>query len=307
MVTSVIMAHRIVTLAPNLTEIAFAAGAGDQLVGVSAFSDYPAAAKKLPIVSDYQSVDFERLLSLKPDMVLAWEYTNPRMIAHLKRLHIPIETFSFATLQDIPHAIERIGVLSGTDAVANKQASIFEKQVAAIRKLYANRKPVKVFYQLSEHPLMTINHKSLISQAIEICGGRNVFDDALSLAPVVSIESVLKTNPDVIIISQNQDGKSDAAFWRQYPSIRAVKHHKIYVIPAALIERPGPRMIEGIKEACQRLDTVRKLKTKIEPLLNYAGSVVGRAYFVARVNRSKIADHSGVVGGVSITISSKFF
>ena len=252
-------AHRIIALAPNLTEIVFAAGAGKYLVGVSSMSDYPEAALKIPVIANFQEIDLEKVITLKPDLIVAWQYTNALMIAQLKRLHFSIYIATFYQLSDIPNTIENIGKLAGTKKAANKAANQFRKKLEKLKKQYAHRKTVTVFYQLSQVPLMTINKHSIADKVIKLCGGKNIFENTIGLSPTVSIENILEANPQVILISNFLGNKNGLKFWKQYPMLQVVKNHHIYFVNPSLVERPGPRILQGIDEVCEVVSDQMKL------------------------------------------------
>ena len=193
-------AKRIVSLAPNITEVVYAAGAGDKLVGTVDFSDYPVAAKQLPRVGSYARVDVEAIVALKPDLVLAWDSGNPpASITQLRKLGIPVFVTEPKTLDDVARDIERYSTLAGTEALGKAAAKDFRSRLAALKKQYAARKPVRVFYEVWDEPLMTVNGKQIISDVIRLCGGDNIFADLPALAPTVSVEAVLAANPDALV------------------------------------------------------------------------------------------------------------
>ena len=182
---------RIVSLAPHLTELVYAAGGGDTLVGTVEFSDFPEAARALPRVGDAWRVDLERLLALHPDVVLTWTSgTPPDIVARLDTLHlhrVDIPTFRLA---DVPVALRTLGELTGTPAIARAAADSFSTQIAALRDQYAHATPVTVFIQLDDQPLFTVNSRHIISEIVELCGGRNIFAALPQLAPSISVEAV---------------------------------------------------------------------------------------------------------------------
>ncbi|MEK6731694.1 MAG: cobalamin-binding protein [Pseudomonadota bacterium] len=255
-------ARKIVTLAPNLTEIAFAAGAGKYIIGVSAFSDFPLAAKKLPILSSYHDIDIESLLKLQPDLIIVWQAGNMVIgLDRLKQFHIPIYVAKFDKILDVTKVMLDMGRLAGTGSVAQKQAKIFNDNYQRLYKKYARRKPVSVFYQISEYPLMTLNRHTSVGQVIQLCGGRNIFDQTMGLAPAVSVSSVLQADPQLILLSNQTQEPSDwVKQWTQYSELTAVKHHHIYVVNADWVERYGPRMIKGIQAICQDIQEARQSK-----------------------------------------------
>lgn len=251
-------AERIVSLAPNLTELAYSAGAGDRLVGADAYSDFPAAARKLPRVGDAFQVDYERLLALRPDLVLAWDTGTPEtVIERLAGLHLRVERVSTSRLEDVARAIVRIGELAGTAALARQAAEEYSRQLAALRAQHGAQGTMRVFYQISEKPLYTVNGSHLISQMISLCGGRNVFDDLDQLAPAVSLEAVLVRDPDMIITADGAQG-DPLSVWRRWPHLRAVEHGNLYTVHADRVARATPRLIEGVRELCAVIEVARR-------------------------------------------------
>jgi iron complex transport system substrate-binding protein len=253
-------AQRIVSLAPHITELLYAAGAGDKLVAVSEFSDYPAAAKRLPLVGSSAGVDLERILALRADLIVAWRLaaTAPAL-DRLASLGIPVFYSEPRRLDDIPIAIEDLGALAGTDAAARGESARLRAQLAHLRTTYAIRAPISVFYAISERPLMTLNGQHLVSDALALCGGRNVFVDAPSIAPVVDTEAVLAADPQVIIAARS--GPIDDSwreFWARFPALRAVRDQNLWTIQAEALHRNGPRAIAATARLCALLDDARR-------------------------------------------------
>ena len=235
-------ASRIVSLAPHLTELLFAAGAGDQVVGVVSYSDYPEAAKALPQVGSYTNVDMEALAALKPDLVVAWKSGNRN--AHLDRLAalgVAIYVNEPRNLDDVAHSLENLGRLAGTEAEAQAAASQFRTRLQRLRSQYSNQAAVRTFYQVWDRPLMTINGAHLIGDVIRLCGGENIFADLPQLAPTISIESVLSANPDAIVASGMGEERPEwLDQWRRWPSLTAVSRDNLFFIPPAIIQRHTP-------------------------------------------------------------------
>lgn len=251
-------AQRIVTLAPNLTELAFAAGAGPALVGVSDFSDAPPAAKELPVVASARGVDVERLVALEPDLVLAWTSGNrPADLVRIQQLGIPVVATEPRRILDVPRILRIIGRAAGSGAAAEVSARSFEDELARLRSRYAGAREVSVFYQVWEQPLITIGGTHLIDEVIRSCGGRNVFGNAKPLAPEVSLESVIAADPEVILVSGMEAGEADP--WARFPHLRAVARGNVYRIDAALVERASPRLVMGVAQVCEKLDRARRL------------------------------------------------
>jgi iron complex transport system substrate-binding protein len=250
-------ARRIVSLAPHATELLYAAGAGDDVVGVVEYSDYPPAAKHIASVGSGIALDLERIVRLKPDLVVAWESGNSAtQIARLRELGIPVfesEPRDFAT---IASSLERLAHLAGTDATGMAAASAFRNRLQKIEATYRQRPIVTVFYQIWRAPLMTLNDAHPVSRALRVCGGKNVFGALPQMAPTVGIEAVLQANPDAIIASSGS--RDDVlAEWRRFPHLKAVAHGNLLAVDGSLMNRSGPRILDGVEELCRQLDAVR--------------------------------------------------
>jgi len=252
-------AHRIISLAPNVTEILYQAGAGASLVGVSAYSDYPLAAKKLPIVSSATGLDLEKIISLKPDLVVAWRGGTPAFqVATLIQHHIPVYWASTQTMKEIAQSIKHLGKLAGHKKEAARRAKQFLEHYQTLKKQYKHRKTMRVFYQMSENPLYTINRHSITNQLIDDCGGQNIFADTIGAAPQVTMSAVLAKQPQVIIISKPERDIVDLSTgWSKWQDIPAVKRHNVFQINSSLIDRPGPRLIQGMTQLCQDIQIAR--------------------------------------------------
>jgi iron complex transport system substrate-binding protein len=250
-------ARRIVSLAPNLTELVFTAGAGDRLAGVDSVSDYPVAVRGLPRIGDAFQIDYERVLALQPDLVLAWVSGTPEpAITRLQRLGLRVERVEVSSLTDIADAIRRIGALAGTGATAGRAADEYLRRIAQLRARRSRVEPVSVFYQISANPLYTVSDRHLISEVIALCGGRNIFAGIGQLAPPVSPEAVLERDPQVILAG---DGAEDdpLAMWRRWPRLQAVRGGHLYTVRADHLARATTRVVLGAQQVCALLDQVR--------------------------------------------------
>jgi iron complex transport system substrate-binding protein len=251
-------APRIVSLAPHLTEIAYAAGAGGTLVGTVEYSDYPAAARALPRVGDGWRVDLERVLALRPDVVLAWSSGTPRAtIERLQALRLRVVEVPTYRLADVPAALRSLGDLAGTRAVAEPAATRFEAEVRRLREQHAGARPVTVFVQIDDEPLFTVNSRHVISEVVELCGGRNVFAELPQIAPQVDTEAVLARDPQVIL-STDDTVADPRAQWLRWPKLAAVRYGTIYALPSDTVARASPRLVEGVKAVCVALDDGRR-------------------------------------------------
>ena len=247
-------AHRIVSLAPHTTELLFAAGAGAYVVGASTYSDYPSATKKIPSVGAIGTLDIEKIAALKPDLVVAWSSGNATaQINTLRTLGIPVFNSEPRDFSAMASSLERLAKLAGTEATGNPAAAHFRQRLAALRSNYRQRSPIRVFYQIWHNPLMTLNGTHMTSAVIRLCGGQNVFDNLPQLAPTVSIEAVLQANPEVIFVADTSN-----ADWQRFPTLSAVTHNNIFTLTLDWMSRPGPRILDGAAELCQKLDIARQ-------------------------------------------------
>lgn len=253
---------RVVTLAPHLAELVFAVGAGEMLVGVSSYTDYPAEAAALPVVGDAFSVDRERLALLRPDLLLAWESGTPaRRIGELRALGFRVETIETRGLDDIAAAIEQVGLLTGHERKARQVAEAFRAGLRRIAEEYAAEPPIDVFYQVSQQPLYTVNGDHYVSELIEICGGANVFADLSGLAPMVDVEAVLARNPEVMLASA--DNPPDVFdVWRRWSGLAANRYDNYFFLPAGEIGRATPRLVEAGETLCAVLEQARERRAR---------------------------------------------
>ena len=252
-------AQRVVTLAPHATELVYAAGAGERIVGVSDYSDYPPAANAIARVGSSHRIDTERLLALRPDLLVVWQGGNgERQLEPLRRLGVPIYRSEPKSLNDIPDEIERLGRLTGAEASAQPAAAALRVRLAALASRYRGRAPVSVFYQVWDQPLYTLNGRQIVSDAIRLCGGVNVFADLAALAPTVGVEAVLQKNPEVIIRGGKGDEEAPGLVaWKRYPALLAARRGNLYTVSSDLMTRAGPRMVDGAEALCGLLEQAR--------------------------------------------------
>lgn len=257
-------ARRILSLAPHVTELLFDAGAGGRIVGAVEYSNYPEAAKNIPRVGNNLQLDLERIVALKPDLIVVWLHGNSqRQLDKLMKLGIPVFYNEPRRLPDIARSLEQLGRLAGTEAVARPAARAFAARESELRARYAGRPPVRVFYQVWEKPLMTINGNQIINDVITLCGGQNVFAGLKPLVPQVSVEAVLYADPEAIgtaiFDTTRQNGLES---WKQWPHLTATARNNFFLIPADLISRPTPRVLEGAQRMCENLDQARAKRPK---------------------------------------------
>ena len=241
--------QRIISLTPHLTELLFAVGAGSQVVGVDSASDFPPDAKMLPRVGDYSRINFERVLALKPDLVIVWVGGNRAADIHgLRQMGVPVLHTQATRLEDVARLLRLIGQASGHEALGNAAAQKFSAQLAALKVSTSRQPPIKVFYQVWDRPLMTVGGAHWISDALALCGARNVFADLRGLSPVVSREAVLKRTPALIV--GGNDAPDLRRLWQSFASLPAVKNNAFVSVDADLLHRPTPRLLEGVAGLC---------------------------------------------------------
>ncbi|HZF14424.1 MAG TPA: cobalamin-binding protein [Steroidobacteraceae bacterium] len=250
-------ARRIVSLAPNITELLYTAGAGDRIVAAVEFSDYPAAAKQLPRIGDAFRIDYERLLALEPDLVIAWRDGTPgAMVNELRRLKQPVRELRIAGLDDVATALRELGSWTGTAATADRAAVEYLARLESLRARHRGDAPLSVFFEISATPLYTVNDRHPISEVIRLCGGSNIFADLGQLAPAVGIESVLARNPEVILFADDEPASLE--YWERWPQLTAVREHNLYAVSSDRISRTTVRILEGAEQVCERLADVRR-------------------------------------------------
>lgn len=253
-------ASKIVSLAPHLTEIVFAAGAGDKLVGVVSYSDYPPAALDIPVIGSYNNINYEALVALQPDLVLVWNSGNgPELAERLAALGLTVFVSEPKRLPDIARSVNKIGALSGTLPEAEKAATEYLNRYKALLADNRSKVPVNVFIELWHEPMMTVNNTHIISDSIGLCGGVNIFADALPLVPRVNVESVVRGNPDVIIATGMADERPEwLDNWLIWEDLSAVKSNSLHSINPDLIGRHSPRILQGVTQLCDYFDRARK-------------------------------------------------
>ncbi|MGF6276327.1 iron complex transport system substrate-binding protein [Massilia sp. UYP11] len=254
-------ALRVVSMAPSVTELLFAAGGGSQIVGAVNYSDYPEAAKRIPRIGSNREIDMELLVSLKPDLIVAWRHnSSERQIEMVRQLGIPVFQSDPQTLDGIPDAVQRLGQLLGTDAAARTSATQLREQLAGLRAKYANRSPVRTFYQVWDKPLYTLSGKHILTDAMKLCGGENIFAKLTVTAPVVSIESVLQANPEAIIATAEKN-YGGVELWKAYGTLAAVRSNNLFTLDGNLLNRAGPRMVQGTAAMCEVLEQARQRRS----------------------------------------------
>lgn len=269
---------RLVALAPHIVENIFSVGLGNQLVGVVSHSDYPEAAKKIPIVGHYNGYSLEKIVALKPDIVFIWASSNKHNIAEkLRALDIDVYIDDPHHLQDINKSLSDIATLGGIDINTLGNISLFNQKIKSLKNTYhqnieesTRNKKIRhkalpnVFFQISYNPLQTLSGNHIVSDIITLCGGKNIYGDETPIAPIISIESVLARNPDIIITGsdgnkvQTVESNTSLNAWNTYTALHAVKSQAFIYIPADWLYRHTLRIADAAELMCQSIDTLHK-------------------------------------------------
>ncbi|MEX0943490.1 MAG: ABC transporter substrate-binding protein [Pseudomonadales bacterium] len=256
-------AVRVVSLAPHLTEILFELGVGHRVVGTVQYSDYPEAAKSIPRLGDAFSINVEAVLAMAPDIIFAWRTGGSnRALTKLESLGIPVYYNEAPRLEDIGPGIVKIAKLLGQGEVGRQLAAGFDEAFSRLALLHGNhedRVDPRVFFQISDENLYTVNGEHLIGQAISLCGGSNLFAELKTPVPLVSKEAVVMGRPDLIIITRVPGAPPSS--WVEKWQTFEILEGRIASIDPNLISRPGPRMRDGIARVCQLIEEARRSVT----------------------------------------------
>lgn len=253
-------ARRAITITPHATELVYAAGAGRYLAGTAQGSDHPPDARALPSIGDAMRPSLESAAALRPDLLIAWQPTHPDPLGDLmRRMGVPVYYSDPRTLSAIPDAVQAMGRLFGTEARATPAAARLRARLRALSDRYAGRPPVRVFIQAGLQPVYTLNGASIVSDAVRLCGGVNVFAQAGVLAPQVSVESVLAARPDAVLVGTvaPQDTHASLAAWQRHGLPAALQGH-VYGLDADSLYRPGPRLVDAAERLCDALEQTRQ-------------------------------------------------
>jgi iron complex transport system substrate-binding protein len=251
-------AQRVITLTPHMAELVAEMGASAKLVAVSRFTDFPEALATLPQIGDASGLDFERIVALKPDLILGWRGGNRAdHLERLARLGLTVHIDDQARLNDIPKSLRALGELLGTRAQAEAAARAFERTFELLRQRYASARPVSSFVEIWHQPLITVSAEHWINEVITLCGGRNIFAAARGLTPVVAMEAIYQRDPQAIVGSAYGGAEVLASMWREHSSLRAVRGGALYYVDPDLLQRPTSRLLIGAQQLCESLDRAR--------------------------------------------------
>ena len=252
-------ARRIVSLSPHITENLFAIGAGSRVIGTVEYSNYPEGAKNIRQIGSYEKVDLEAVAALQPDLVLAWEAGNSAShVARLRAIGLNVVVTEARRIEDVAAGLERLGALAGAAVGARAVAAAFRERLSALRARYAGQPTVRVFYEVWNQPLMTVGGSQIISSAIRLCGGENVFAALKPMAAAVTVEAVLAADPEAIVASGMGEERPEwLDEWRRWPGLMAVSRDNLFFVHPDLLQRHTPRILDGIERLCQHLETAR--------------------------------------------------
>lgn len=252
---------RIIALAPHITENVFSAGAGDLLVGTVSFSDYPEAAKNIQQVGSPHSFSIETVVDLAPDLVIVWSSgVSAKVSKKLIDLGLTVYMDEPRVLEDVAKSINDIGLLSGRAKISQQASATFLQHLQQLKQQYSQRRPVSMFYQIWNKPLMTLNGQHIISDVMRLCGGHNVFSEAIAIAPKINVESVIARNPEMILASGMGAVRPEwLDDWRQWTSLQAVNNQHLFFIHPDLLQRHTVRILQGADILCSQLEQVRQV------------------------------------------------
>jgi iron complex transport system substrate-binding protein len=250
-------AQRVISLSPHLTELMYSIGAGDCLAGVVRGSDFPAEAAALPEVGDASGLDFERILHLRPDLVLAWGSGNRSVdIVRLRSLGLHVLVLEPQRLEDIPRHLRLLAELTDRHERAQAVAREFDSRLDALRHRYAGRAGLRVLFEIWHQPLFTVNGDHIISDVLRLCSAQNIFAGLPRLAGEVSLEQVLLLDPDAIVVG-SEAGDAGVKNWQAFPYLKAVRGGNVLAVSADQITRQTPRIIGAAERLCASLDKAR--------------------------------------------------
>lgn len=253
-----VIPQRVISLAPHITELVYAVGAGDKLVAVSDHSDYPAEAQLLPRVNSFAALNIEAILALKPDLVLAWRSGNPPAdVVRLQQFGIRVEYSDPILIDDIATELIQIGQWLGQAEQGEQLAAEIQQRIQTLRASYQQQQPVKVFYAMGTEPLSTVANKAWPAQLLQACGADNIFSDAKNDYPQPQLEQLLLRQPAVIVQASKDGAVKAMPFWQRYPSIPAVRQQAFITLNPDWVYRATPRMIDAMQQLCEELQRYR--------------------------------------------------
>lgn len=258
--------QRIIALAPHIVESLYAIGAGDQIIGTTAHADYPKAAEDILRVGNYARLQIEKIIQLKPDVIIAWKTGNPTDdLARLEKYNLKVVYSHPQTLEDVANELIMLGKLTGRETAANAVAQQYLTKLQKIKQTYADQAKVSVFYELWSRPLRTVANNAWPQQQLELCGASNPFAKATDDYPSVGLEQVLVTLPQVVVQpSQHSADSPDGLNWPQWQHIPAVQNNFIFRPNADKVHRMTTRMLDEVVILCGKINNAREFYRKQE-------------------------------------------
>ena len=253
-----VQAERYITLSPHLTEILYDLGVGEQIVGTVDYSDYPEEAKQLPVIGNFQQLNIESIVALRPDIIFAWPDGNPDLqLQRLEELGLKVFKSGPNDLQQLANEITTIGTLVGKTARATEIHQTILDESARLATRYGSSKPMSVIYQIWHQPLRALGSDPWLIDILHHCGATNIFAHLPQAYPQVSIESVVSKQPDIIILPETSVEAARDELWQKWQSIEAVKQQHIITINADWLHRYTGRSIKGVIALCEAIDSIR--------------------------------------------------
>ncbi|GLS83611.1 cobalamin-binding protein [Paraferrimonas haliotis] len=247
--------QRIVALSPHVVELLFSLGVGDRIVATVEHADYPKAANDIPRIGNVHGLSFEAIIALEPDLILAWEGGTPKpQLQRLAELGIPVAYSHSKTISELPEQLAQLGALVGRESQAQQLITQVNEELTKLSAQNRQIAKVRLFYQLWDMPLMTVAKGSWVHSLIEVCHGDNVFAGLAKAYPQVSVEQVLKQQPQLIVIAQQQTPER-VAFWEKWQQLPAVANKQLVFLNPDILHRPTLRTLEGVKQLCGAIAT----------------------------------------------------
>jgi len=252
--------ERIISLAPHITELLFSVGAGNEVVGVMSFSNYPEAANSIPIIGSHDKLNYEQIISLQPTLAVGWQGGNSSdAMDRLRDLGIRVESYAPHTLEDVGESLRWIGEISGHKEEGEAAAQNYFNRLEALREMHLSHPGISVYYQIWHEPQMTVNGQHLITDVIQMCGGSNIFSDAIPLVPKVSMESILQRNPEVIVMAGVPGEQPERINrWQRWTALDAVQKDNLFEVHPDLLHRHSARILDGAEALCSALDIAKR-------------------------------------------------
>jgi len=251
--------RKIISLAPGATEMLFAAGAGSSVIATVEFSAEPAEARRIPRIGDANAIDIERVVALRPDVIVVWEGgNNLGQVAQLERLGLPLYRHRVERLDDLSTSLRRLGALAGTAPVAESAAQRVESRIRELARTYSGGPELTVLLQVWNRPIYTVGGSHIMTDALRLCGARNVFGDLKQKGPAVDPESVIARDPQVIVaVAPPGVAREWLDEWKRYPSLRAVRSDALVAYEDSRLSRLGPSILDGTAVLCEAIARTR--------------------------------------------------